>query len=127
MATEFELILEDFEAELVAIEGMINSLSATGSVSPARARIAGANAATLLLAATFEEFVRQEVKAAFVARAATASGMKDFPPKIAGVVWRRSLERLSRESLGSGLIDHSQKMTAAAMAIADMKVWAQRS
>ncbi len=29
--------------------------------------------------------------------------------------------------LGSGLIDHSQKMTAAAMAIADMKVWAQRS
>jgi hypothetical protein len=30
-------------------------------------------------------------------------------------------------SLGSGLIDHIQKMTMAAMAIADMKVWAQRS
>jgi hypothetical protein len=29
--------------------------------------------------------------------------------------------------LGSGLIDHIQKMTIAAMAIADMKVWAQRS
>ena len=29
--------------------------------------------------------------------------------------------------LGSGLIDHSQKMTEAAMAMADMKVWAQRS
>ncbi|WP_284948063.1 PAS-domain containing protein [Acidisoma cladoniae] len=29
--------------------------------------------------------------------------------------------------LGSGLIDQSQKMTAAAMQIADMKVWAQRS
>jgi hypothetical protein len=29
--------------------------------------------------------------------------------------------------LGSGLIDHIQKMTMAAMAIADMKVWAQRS
>jgi hypothetical protein len=29
--------------------------------------------------------------------------------------------------LGSGLIDHIQKMTVAAIAIADMKVWAQRS
>ena len=31
------------------------------------------------------------------------------------------------DALGSGLIDHSQKMTVAAMAMADMKVWAQRS
>jgi hypothetical protein len=29
--------------------------------------------------------------------------------------------------LGSGLIDYSQKMTVAAMQMADMKVWAQRS
>lgn len=29
--------------------------------------------------------------------------------------------------LGSGLIDQSQKITVAAMQIADMKVWAQRS
>jgi hypothetical protein len=29
--------------------------------------------------------------------------------------------------LGSGLIDHIQKMTRAAIAMADMKVWAQRS
>ncbi len=32
-----------------------------------------------------------------------------------------------RSQLGSGLIDHIQKMTMAAIAIADMKVWAQRS
>ncbi len=32
-----------------------------------------------------------------------------------------------RSLLGSGLIDHSQKMTVAAMVMADMKVWAQRS
>jgi hypothetical protein len=29
--------------------------------------------------------------------------------------------------LGSGLIDHSQKMTSAAIQIADMNVWAHRS
>jgi hypothetical protein len=33
----------------------------------------------------------------------------------------------SYEQLGSGLIDHSQKMTAAAIQMADMKVWAHRS
>ncbi len=37
---------------------------------------------------------------------------------------RKSIQDLS---LGSGLIDHNQKMTVAAIAMADMKVWAQRS
>jgi DNA (cytosine-5)-methyltransferase 1 len=32
-----------------------------------------------------------------------------------------------RNQLGSGLIDHSQKMMVTAMQIADMKVWAHRS
>ena len=32
-----------------------------------------------------------------------------------------------REVPGSGLIDYSQKMTVAAMAMAEKKVWAQRS
>jgi len=35
--------------------------------------------------------------------------------------------RLYILNLGSGLIDHSQKMTVAAMQMADMKVWAHRS
>jgi hypothetical protein len=34
---------------------------------------------------------------------------------------------LKYKDLGSGLIDYIQKMTVAAIAIADMKVWAQRS
>jgi hypothetical protein len=35
--------------------------------------------------------------------------------------------RVARQLLGSGLIDQSQKMTVAAMEMADMKVWAHRS
>ena len=35
--------------------------------------------------------------------------------------------REAADDLGSGLIDQIQKMTMAAMAIADMNVWAQRS
>jgi len=40
-----------------------------------------------------------------------------------------ALERVSKlvADLGSGLIDHNQKRTVAAMQMADMKVWAQRS
>ena len=40
---------------------------------------------------------------------------------------RSMLTACSTGGLGSGLIDQSQKMTVAAMQIADMKVWAQRS
>jgi hypothetical protein len=34
---------------------------------------------------------------------------------------------LTEEELGSGLVDQSQKMTVAAMQMAEKKVWAQRS
>jgi hypothetical protein len=39
----------------------------------------------------------------------------------------RSASELTGPEPRSGLIDHSQKMTVAAMQIADMKVWAHRS
>lgn len=100
MVTEFDLVFEDFEAELNAVEGMIASLATTGeSTTSARARVAGANAATLLLASTFEEFVRQEVRAVFTTRSAGAADINVFPRKIAGAVWRRSLERLAKVAL----------------------------
>ncbi len=40
---------------------------------------------------------------------------------------RDRLRFLGPDGLGSGLIDHSQKMTVAAMQMADMKVCAHRS
>ena len=39
----------------------------------------------------------------------------------------RAAVKIGMQNLGSGLIDHNQKMTVAAIAMADMKVWAQRS
>ncbi len=50
-----------------------------------------------------------------------------------GMTYRTLRNELGRydyslgKGLGSGLIDHNQKMTVAAIAMADMKVWAQRS
>ena len=40
---------------------------------------------------------------------------------------RGSALRRIRNHLRSGLVDYSQKMTVAAMQMADMNVWAQRS
>jgi hypothetical protein len=39
----------------------------------------------------------------------------------------RIARKRASEKLGSGLIDHNQKMTVAAMQMADMKVWAHLS
>lgn len=97
MVSELELILDDFSAELCSIEQMVASLVTTGTATTSgRARVAGANAAILLLAATFEEFIRQTVKATFTAKAITARGIQDFPARLAANVWRKSLERLAR-------------------------------
>ena len=62
MATHFTVILDDFEEELEAIKILVQA-SADPRLGKPRTRVAGANAAVLLLAATFEEFVRQMARA----------------------------------------------------------------
>lgn len=97
MLTEFELIFEEFSTELDALSEMTTAPKecAVGSLTP-RARIAAGNAATLLLAAVFEEYVRQQVKTAFKEKGQRAKGICEFPSNIASKVWRRSLETLAR-------------------------------
>jgi hypothetical protein len=98
MATEFDLSFEDFDAELTALAEMAGGPGGgRGSDLSARARIAAGNGAVLLLAAMFEEHVRQQVRSAFKAKARMDGGMAGFPNKIASVVWRRSLELLARK------------------------------
>jgi hypothetical protein len=97
METEFAPIFEDFAADLDALKKML-PIAEEGDSHPqsAKARIAAGNAATLLLAAVFEEYIRQMVKAAFREKSKVANGIKDFPPKIAANVWRQALEMLAR-------------------------------
>ena len=47
-------------------------------------------------------------------------------PYCAHTKWINHGRKLENSILGSGLIDQIQKMTVAAMQMADMKVWAQR-
>jgi hypothetical protein len=91
---DLELSFEEFSSELDALAEM--AAGAPGTQLTSRARIAAANGATLLLAATFEEFVRQQVKTAYQEKARRATTIADFPDRIASRVWRRSLEKLAR-------------------------------
>jgi hypothetical protein len=97
VTTEYDLAFEDFSRELDALTEMaVLRPNAAAASMTSRARIAASNGATLLLAATFEEYVRQQVKAAYGEKVSRAKGIEDFPKKIAAVVWRRSLETLAR-------------------------------
>jgi len=92
--SEIDLIYDDFASELDALESMIATVG--GASLGSRSRVASANAATLLLAALFEEFVRQIIRALFSAKAKAAADISVFPEKITANVWRRSLEMLAR-------------------------------
>lgn len=97
METELTPIFEEFVSDLDALKKML-PIAEEGDHHPqsAKARIVAGNAATLLLAALFEEYIRQMVKASFREKSRVANGIKDFPPKIAANVWRQALERLAR-------------------------------
>jgi hypothetical protein len=95
MATQFTVILEDFEEELQAIKILVQA-SADPALGRPRTRVAGANAAVLLLAATFEEFVRQMARAFARAVVEACEVYDQLPPKLAAVAWKRTLEGMAR-------------------------------
>jgi hypothetical protein len=98
MPTEFDLIFDDFSTELDALAEMAGAPTTPAAGISPRVRIAAGNGATLLLAAIFEEYVRQQVRAAFRVKVGRAKSMNDFPERIVSAVWRRSFETLARTS-----------------------------
>ena len=95
MSTNFAIISEDFYEELDAIRSLVKAFDDPHKGSP-RARVAAANSATLLLAATFEEFVREMARAYAKAAVAAARSFEGLPSNLANVAWRRTLEELAR-------------------------------
>lgn len=93
-ASVFDVIREDFVGELDTIRQLVETFDGHGKT--ANVRIAAANSATLLVAATFEEFVREMARAyarAIVERTAT---FDKLPGKLVSTAWKRSMESLAR-------------------------------
>ena len=102
MSSVFSVIFEEFEQELDAIKILIAHPVEKRSIS-AKARVAGANAAVLLLAATFEEFVREVAREYAKAVVTGATSHDELPPTLAATVWKRAMQKLARVQLGPQL------------------------
>ena len=93
-ASIFAVIREDFVGELDAIRQLVTTFDSHGKT--AKARIAAANSATLLVAATFEEFVREMAREHARAVVARTASFDKLPKKLAATAWKRSMESLAR-------------------------------
>jgi hypothetical protein len=100
MSTAFEVIAEEFLSELQAISELVEAVQKPGS--SAKARVASVNSATLLLAATFEEFIREMGRQYARELVGRLNDPKKLPRKLTATAWKRTLEQLSRAKIDTG-------------------------
>ena len=99
VSTDFAVIAEEFDNDLGAIRLLVNAFDDPQTSAP-KARIAAANSSTLLLAATFEEFVREMARAYARAVVASSKSIEMLPSRLAHTAWRRTMETLARVQIG---------------------------
>ncbi len=97
MTTAFSVISDDFLEELGSIEALIDAFDSPGAL--AKTRIASVNSSVLLLAATFEEFIREMAKQFARHVVERAENVEQIPEKLTETAWKRTLEGLARERL----------------------------
>ena len=104
MSTEFTVITEELDGDLEAIRLLVTTFASPTSAAP-KTRVAASNSAVLLLAATFEEFVREMALTFAKAMVAATTSFEKLPKKMAPRVWLRTLDTLARTSINAGTRD----------------------
>ena len=94
MASSFEVITEEFFEEMEAIRLLVITFS--DQKNPPKARIAAANSATLLVAATYEEFVREMAREYARTVVTSTESFDKLPAKLAATAWKRTMDGLSK-------------------------------
>lgn len=112
MATVFSVILDDFRSELSSLEKLISLGQMTTNSS--QVRIASIKAVTLLLAATFEEFVRQMALEKARKVVDQASDLTEVPDVLLETAWRRTLDDVSKTKVQRSTKRETIAATAAA-------------
>lgn len=95
MRTIFSVIVEDFGESLATLRQLVNNGQDQKSTS-AKARVALIQSSTLLLAATFEEFIREMAREYAVQIVAKANEVSDLPDALVETAWKRTLDYLAR-------------------------------
>jgi hypothetical protein len=100
MSTAFDVISDDFLSDLEAISELIGLVANGGGSS--KSRIASINSATLLLAATFEEFVREMGRQFAREVVSRTASVANLPRKLTATAWKRALEDMARAKIDTG-------------------------
>ena len=91
LAGLYAVIVEDFDEELTSLKDLVQIAT---TASP-RTRVAAIHATTLILAAAFEEFVRQMAREYAVQVVKKSSNISDVPQTLLVTAWKRTFEELS--------------------------------
>ncbi len=100
MPTIFDVISDDFLSDLEAISDLVGLVALEGGSS--KSRIASINSATLLLAATFEELVREMARQFAREVVSRTTNVADLPRKLTATAWKRALENMARAKIDTG-------------------------
>lgn len=100
MPTAFDAISDDFLSDLEAISDLVRLVASGGGTS--KSRVASINSATLLLAATFEEFVREMGRQFAREVVSRTANVADLPRKLTATAWKRALEDMARAKIDTG-------------------------
>lgn len=95
MSTAFSVIYDEFGENLDALKAVVEAFSTPGAGS-GKTRVAAANSVTLLLAATFEEFVREMARSYAKAVIASCATIDDVPYKLIKHVWARYVDGFAK-------------------------------
>lgn len=94
MTTAFDIIVEEFVDDMEAIRSLVVTFSDPQKTP--KARVAAANSATLLVAATFEEFVREMAREFARAVVTNTDSFEKLPSKLAATAWKRTMEGIAK-------------------------------
>lgn len=97
MGTVFSAIDDGFREELTAVESMVQAFVGSRSTTPPRTRVAASNAATLLLAALFEEYVREMAREFARLVVSNSRSIGDVPDRLVATAWKRTMNALEAE------------------------------
>ena len=94
LTTAFSVIVEDFGEDLASLRQLVN-IGQDKSAS-AKTRVATIHATTLLLAAAFEEFVREMAREYARQIVNKADSVSDLPDALLETAWKRTFAELAR-------------------------------
>ena len=94
VASTFSAIVSDFDEELTSLEQLVQ-IGQDWRLPP-KTRVASIHATTLMLAAAFEEFIRQMANEQAKQVVDRAGSVADVPDKLLETAWKRTLSELAR-------------------------------